>query len=80
MKQVASETGSCPNALISDARDQAALQREKNKTTTGTYCQARKKRLEDAVKTLLKRSGAHLDEGTQGKFFGIKDEKRAGYQ
>jgi len=68
MKQVASETKSCRNALISDARDQTALQREKNKTTTGPYCQARKKLLEDAVKTLLKRSGANLDEATNGKF------------
>lgn len=68
MKQVASETKSCRSALISDARDQVALQRTKNKTTTGPYCQARKKLLEDAIKTVLQSSGNNLDEATHGDY------------
>ena len=68
MKQVASETKSCRNALIADARDQIALKRQKSKTTTGPYCQARKKLLEEAIKTLLQRSGNNLDDATYGDY------------
>ena len=64
MKQVASETKSCRNALIDDARDQVALGKKKNKTTTGPYCQARKRLLEEAIKSLLHTSGNNLDNGT----------------
>ena len=64
MKQVASETKSCRNALIDDARDQIALGKKKNETTTGPYCKARQRLLEDAIKSLLQTSGKNLDNGT----------------
>ncbi|WP_067585224.1 hypothetical protein [Endozoicomonas ascidiicola] len=64
MKQVASDTKSCRNVLIDDARDQVALGKEKNETTTGPYCQARQRLLEEAVKSLLHTSGNNLDKGT----------------
>ncbi len=69
MKQVASETKTCRNALIADARDQVALQRQKNKTTTGPYCQARKKLLEEAIKILLQSAGNNLDDATGRDYF-----------
>ena len=68
MKQVASENKSCRSALIGDARDNIAVGREKNSTTTGPYCKARKRLLSDSIKSLLKKSGRNLDEATQGKY------------
>lgn len=64
MKQITSETKSCRSALIDDARDQIALGKKKNKTTTGPYCQARKRLLEKAIKSLLHTSGNNLDNAT----------------
>ena len=68
MKQVASENKSCRSALIGDARDNIAVGRERNSTTTGPYCKARKRLLSDSIKSLLKKSGRNLDEATQGKY------------
>ena len=66
MKQVASENKSYCSALIGDARDNIAIGCEKNCTTTGSYCKARKRLLSDSIKSLLKKSGRNLDEATQG--------------
>ncbi len=68
MKQVTSETKSCRSALIDDARDQIALGKKKNETTTGPYCQARQRLLEDAIKSLLHRSGSNLDKATHNAY------------
>ena len=66
MKQVASENKFYCSALIGDARDNIAIGCEKNCTTTGSYCKARKRLLSDSIKSLLKKSGRNLDEATQG--------------
>ncbi|WP_133309481.1 IS4 family transposase [Parashewanella spongiae] len=68
MKQVASENKSCRCTLISDARDQIAIGREKNSTITGPYCKARKRLSPESIKSLLKKSGKNLDEAIQGKY------------
>lgn len=67
MKQVASENKSCRSTLISDARDQIAIGREKNSTITGPYCKARKRLSPESIKSLLKKSGRNLDEAIQEK-------------
>ena len=67
MKQVASESKSCRSTLISDARDQIAIGREKCSTITGPYCKARKRLSPESINSLLQKSGRNLDEATQGK-------------
>ena len=67
MKQVASESKSCRSTLISDARDQIAIGREKCSTITGPYCKAGKRLSPESINSLLQKSGRNLDEATQGK-------------
>ncbi len=64
MKQVANENKSCRSALIGHASDQIALGNEVNETTTGPYCRARQRLPENAVKSLLQKSGKNLDDST----------------
>ena len=64
MLQVASENKSCRNALIADARDQAAIGREPKKTSNSAYCKARQRLSEPSLMTLLTQSGINLDNGS----------------
>ncbi|WP_051786586.1 hypothetical protein [Endozoicomonas numazuensis] len=61
MHQVASENKSCRHALIADARDQIAMEREPNKTSNSGYCKARQRLTEESLMTLLTESGQNLD-------------------
>ena len=61
MHQVTSENKSCRNALIADARDQIAMEREPNKTSNSGYCKARQRLTEESLMTLLTQSGNNLD-------------------
>lgn len=64
MRQVASDTKACRHALIDNARDQTAMDKNPSNTHTSAYYKARKRLTEASVKGLMCQSGTNLDKAS----------------